>query len=159
MIEPIAASLGKTSPAKSWFQRGFLRPGFSSSPEEVAMLLPRPTESSSIGKSPSEERLPLSLDELDSDRVNHLGVAGRAFYDSGGAGGHPKFVGNDRCWLCPLGLLSNNAEDELDSGPDGFHSYHVGDDPEIDKSCFNHSIVVGAHPNSFGGVVDFARAF
>jgi hypothetical protein len=40
------------------FQRGFLRPGFSLLPEEVAVLSPRPAESSSTGKSPLEERLP-----------------------------------------------------------------------------------------------------
>jgi hypothetical protein len=61
VIEPVAAPLGKTSPVKSWFQRGFLRPGFSWSHEEVAVLSSRPAKSSSTGKSPLEESLPSSI--------------------------------------------------------------------------------------------------
>jgi hypothetical protein len=59
-IEPVAAPLGKNSRAKSWFQQGFLRPGYSSSPEEIAVLALGPTESSSIGEILSEECLPSS---------------------------------------------------------------------------------------------------
>jgi hypothetical protein len=61
VIEPVAALLGKTSPAKSWFWRGFLVPEFLSLPVEVAMLSPRPAESSSTGESLSEEHLPSSV--------------------------------------------------------------------------------------------------
>jgi hypothetical protein len=57
VIEPVAAPLCKMSLAKNWFRQGFLRPGFSASPEEVAVLSPRPAESSFTGESPSEERL------------------------------------------------------------------------------------------------------